>query len=161
MQRADPGKSRSANLPESFFGVVRLTRVRIRIRCRRFLRNGTLFVAGGCPPAILVLRQLAHLRALLCPGCMLAVAITHRRLGTGHQSWGLVGQGGCRGGSQKDCDSNRMGDSVRMKCHDSFWCGNKGGPIARRMGFFGIQVVAVLEPGCWAASPENPSRASL
>jgi len=148
IRRVDPGKSWTVNLSASFFSVVRLARVRVGVRlsCRRSLYNATLFVARGRPPAILVLRQLAHLRALLGPGSMIAMAITHRRLGSRHQSWRLVGEGSPRGGSQKYSDSNHLADSVGLECHISFWRGKKGAPIARRMGFFGIGVVAVPVP---------------
>ena len=145
-EKVDPGESQTMNLPASFFGVVRLAGVRVRIWCRRLFHNGALFVARGRPPAILVLRQLAHLRALPGPGSMVAMAITHRRLGSRHQSWRLVGERSPRGGSQKYSDSNHLADSVGLECHISFWRGKKGAPIARRMGFFGIGVVAVPVP---------------
>jgi hypothetical protein len=58
----------------------------------------------------------------------------------------LIGEGSRRGGSQKYCDSNHLPDSVGLECHVSFWRGKEGAPIARRMGFLGIGVVAVPVP---------------
>ena len=69
-------------------------------------------MAGVCPPAILVLRQFTHLRALLRPALVLAMAIAQWRLWTGNQRWGLIGQGRRGGRSQKNCDSNGLTDSV-------------------------------------------------
>jgi hypothetical protein len=81
MQKVDPGKSLTTNLPAGLFSAVRLARVRVRfriLRCR-FLRKGTLLMARGRPPPILKLRQFTHLRALLRASSMLAMAVAYRR----------------------------------------------------------------------------------
>jgi hypothetical protein len=69
----------------------------------------------------------------------------------------LIGEGSRRGGSQKYCDSNHLPDSVGLECHISFWRGKEGAPIARRMGFLGIGVVAVPVPKNEGASLDNPN----
>ena len=69
-------------------------------------------MAGICPPAILVLRQFTHLRAMLHPVLVLATAIAQRRLRTRNPRWGLIGQDRHGGHSHKNCDSNDVTDSV-------------------------------------------------
>jgi hypothetical protein len=76
-------------------------------------------MAGVRPPAIFILRQLTHLRALLRPGSVLAMAIAQRRSGTRNQRWRLVGQSSGRSRGQKNYDSNSMPGSVGWERHDS------------------------------------------
>ena len=99
-------------------------------------------MTGGRPPAILVLRQLAHLRTLL--RSMIAMAIAHRRLGRRNRDRGLISQGGSGSSSYENCNSNGL---ANLNEHGSFCSGKAAAPIARRMGSLGIGVVAVLGLG--------------
>ncbi len=98
-----------------------------------------------CPPAILILWQFAHLRTLPRSGRMVAVAIAHRRPGSGNKSWRLICQSRDGNCCQKDSDANAMAGSA-SKCHDSLWSGKRGRPIARRVRFSGIGVLNVPVP---------------
>jgi len=69
-------------------------------------------MAGVCPPAILILRQFTHLRAMLRPVLVLATAIAQRRLWTRNARWELIGQDRRGSHSHKNCDSNDVTDSV-------------------------------------------------
>ena len=98
-----------------------------------------------CPPAILILRQFAHLRALPRSGRMVAVAIAHRCPGSGNKSWRLICQSRDGNCCEKDGDANALTGSA-SKCHDSLWSGKRDRPIARRVRFSGIGVLNVPVP---------------
>jgi hypothetical protein len=135
-------------LSPSHFGTIRLARAGIRTRRNPIFRKRPLFVAGVSPPAIFVLRQIAHLGALLSAVHMFAVAVAQRRLRARNQGWRLAGEGSGRYRSQKNHRPKGFIDCacVGPRFHESFWNANIFQTIARRMGFAGSRVVGVLVP---------------
>lgn len=112
-------------LQASLFGAIRLLGSRVRSRGRRFIGGRVLLVTGDCPPAVLELRQLAHLRAMFHSGLVRAMAVAQRRRGPGTQRRrSLVGESGSRKTPQQDCHANRLPESTGARCH---------APILRRV----------------------------
>ena len=69
------------------------------------------------PPAILVLRQLAHFRAVLHAILLRATAVAERSGWTGRQHRPLIRQRRHRDTSQKDCHSNRLPEPASRWFH--------------------------------------------
>ncbi len=93
------GETSGRRLQGRLFRAIGLSRAGIGSRSCESFRRRTFLVAGGRPPAIFVLRQFAHLRALFAI-FMLAVAVAERSLGACHKPRSLIRQRRC-GDSKK------------------------------------------------------------
>ena len=94
------------------FLAIRLLGSRIRRWGRRLIGCRIFLVAGDCPPAILVLRQLAHLRAMFHAGLVRAMAVAQRRRRPRPQRRRLICQSSSRNSSQQNCRANRIPEST-------------------------------------------------
>jgi hypothetical protein len=102
----------------SLFGAIRLPGAWIRSRGRRFTCGGVLLLAGDCPPATLVLRQLAHLRAMFHAGLVRAVAVAQRRRTPRPMRRSLICESSSRNRPQQDCRANCLTESTTSRLHE-------------------------------------------
>ena len=105
------------SLKVNLFGAIRLLGTRVRSRGGRFIRGRVLLVAGDRPPAILISRELAHLRAMLHAALVGAMAVAQRC--RRHQPWGwrLIRESCSRNRSQQDCCANGLTKSTGSRFH--------------------------------------------
>lgn len=111
-----PRKFRSG-LQTNLFSAIRLLGSRVRSRGRQFISGRILLVARDSPPAILILRQLAHLRAMFHAALVRAMAVAQRRRGSPPQRRGLIRESRSRDRSEKDCRANRLTKPAGFRFH--------------------------------------------
>jgi hypothetical protein len=107
----------AGSLQESLFLAIGLLGSRVRSGGSRLIGGRVFFVAGDCPPAILELRQLAHLSAMFRAGLVRAMTITERRSRPRPQRRGLIGESSSRNSSQQDGRANRLAEPAGSRFH--------------------------------------------